>query len=86
MKSQTAFTNLTRAMKEFKPMTPPIFPFEVKFSATDTDGEVKAVCLNQREVNREIRAFGIDRLLYIQENHHANMVETDENDLGYKRI
>jgi len=80
MKAQTPFVNLTRAMKEFN-MKAPIWPFEVQFINDES-----VVCLTQKEVDFEVKKRGIDNLLSIKENHNANMVATDENEWGYKRV
>ena len=81
MKAQTSFINLTRAMKEFTPMKAPIWPFELLF-----EDNITIVCLTKAEAEREIKVHGAERLIHIKENHKANMVATDENEWGYKRV
>lgn len=81
MKAQTPFVNLTRAMKEYTPMKAPIWPFEVQF-----EDDINIVCLTKEEVEFHIKQNGAERLISIKENHNANMVATDENEWGYKRV
>ena len=80
MKAQTPFVNLTRAMKEFN-MKAPIWPFELAF-----EDDINIVCLTKDEVDFYIKEHGAERLISIKENHNANMVATDENEWGYKRV
>ena len=67
-------------MKGFT-MKAPIWPFEVRFINDES-----VVCLTQKEVDFEVKKRGIDNLISIKENHNANMVATDENEWGYKRV
>ena len=64
-------------------MTKPkaIWPFQLLFQ-----DNIRIVCLNKDDVDFVIKKYGADRLIHIKENHNANMVETDENEWGYKRV
>lgn len=43
------------------------YPFEVMF--TCASGRFKAMCETQAEVNECIETYGVDNLLFIQENY-----------------
>ena len=62
-------------------MKAPIWPFELLF-----EDNITIVCLTKDEAEREIKVHGAERLIHIKENHKANMVATDENEWGYKRV
>ena len=61
--------------------TAPIWPFELLF-----EDDIKIVCLTKNDVEHQIKKHGAERLIHIKENHNANMVATDENEWGYKRV